>query len=126
MIKIPRAVDWLPILILSTIVATTIGIIFQTVVMYDEKLNLEKERGTTFDKALSISGHLESQINSVVFLANGLAAMIAANPDSTPQSINLTLQILHKSNPTLKKSPLLQKISSVTYILYGGIKTSSD
>lgn len=102
MIKIPRTIDWLPILMLSTIVAITIGIVFQIVVMYDEKLSLEKERGTIVDNALSTSGQLESQINSVVFLANGLAAMMAANPDSSPQSINLTLQILHKSNPTLK------------------------
>lgn len=97
-----RRYEWLPLVLFSTAITLAIGFIFQTVVLYDEALNNERERSAIIDKGLTVSSQLESQINSIVFLANGLAAMIAATPDISTQSINLSLQILHQSNPGLK------------------------
>ena len=88
--------------LLSLAVTMLLAIGFNQTLHLDQSLIREKNHSVVTDKALAVAAQIESELNSDVYLANGLAALVIAAPDLSSSSIDTALQVVHSSSPNVK------------------------
>lgn len=87
---------------LAVSVAVLMAVLTQTLVSLDQSRVLQKARAKITQQASAVAAQIESQVTADVFLANGLAALVAVDQELSSVQIQSALRAVYESGRHLK------------------------